>query len=404
MTTIVNVGPLSDLKCGADWVRSLILPGAVTSDVLVKVSPGTLKARTKLLNDCFWIPQFMRNVTIDGSGPEGLTTLLANELLSGMPVVKGMPFFGAMADHGLFVQMGDGLTIRGFEIVGAKTSAGSNNGAGILLREPATDLTVEDCVLRSCQNGIRTHSDDDATTPEDERGNVTMRRTLIDGCGYGGQAHGTYFGPHPLVKVEDSQIVNTISQGNSLKTRGDVNEVTGSLLSTGSGYNSREYDAMGGANKLHNNTLQKLAGYSSQPKNSVHIYIEPQSKDTSLDVQGNIFDMRGKTDIKPIVVDPRVLYNGDGGTGLDGLHHPKGDNYYIDPTGEGGMRPITGIIDNNLVMITALQAKIMGLQGTTGLIRMSFIPNDAAYIKQWGPIPFPKDLVEGPNNRFMVVG
>src|ERR1051326_3915913 len=384
----VNVGPAADLKTGIDWIKAATAKHLAGDDSMavngtVKYDPGNYNKPNNYTNDTIWVPPFAKGLVFDGSGPEGAKSLIVNAPASGigMPNVKGLPLTGKMGDKGMIV-IGDGAedtTIRGFEVLWARTLGGSNNGAAIRL-DRAKNLTVEDFIAMHCQNGILISPDvDDPATETDERGNVTLRRALLESCGFGGQAHLLYCGPVASLLAEESQFLNAIGEGNTFKTRADSNTVTYCTLSTGSGYNSWLYDAEGGYNKLWFNAFQHNPAYSSQPKNGVHIYIWPQSKPVQLDIQWNVFDMRGKFQGHPILVDPRVTYKGTGAVGLDGQFHKLNANYYLPQTMPDALRDITGIVDNNTVLINADQLNHFGFDPATGKNRMCFTPNDAAY-------------------------
>jgi hypothetical protein len=362
-------------------------------DVSIIVDPGPVGRPTEYENDTWWMPKVTRNFTLDGGGNSGAKARIINRRPSGMPQVPGQPFSGSGADKGLFWDAGVDVVIRGFEVEGARSQSGAYNGSGVRM-DRGTNLTLERMIFRYCQNGALISPQDLEATEADERGNLIIKTCEFSCCGFGGQAHLLYCGTTITCFVDDSIFTHAVGEGNTFKTRSDYTRVRSTLLTTGSGFNSWVYDSMGGKNELHFNTFQNLAPFSSQPKGCVHIYIEPQSKDVEIDIQYNLFDLRGKAPGKPIVVDPRILYNGTGGIGEDGKFHKKGENYYV----QGEFRDMVGIVDNNIVLINPDQRNHFGYDPATGQNKMVFPWNDVRY----GPIPLPPGLVEGPNNKFVV--
>lgn len=393
------VGPTQTLTNGTLYVQAAAAKQkagdySMWQDVLVKVDAGKYNRPIEYLNDCWQLPKWVRNFTLDGTGSGGAKARIINQLDRGMPTVKGTPFVGSASDKGLIWDAGRDVTIRGFEIEGARTSSGANNGAGLRL-DGGTNLTLEAMIFRHCQNGLLLSAKDDPlTVGEDESGNIVILNSEFSCCGFGGQSHLLYCSTANLLQVEDSVFTMALGEGNTFKTRADVTTLRHSTLTTGSGVNSWIYDSMGGTNNLEWNTFQNLPGFSSQPRNCLHIYIEPQSMPVYINIQNNVFDCRGRTIGHPLLVDPRVLYNGTGGIGEDGLWHKRGENYYV----PGEFRPMTGIVDNNIILINADQRNHFGYDPVTRTNRMIWTPNDQTY----GPIPLPPGLEEGDNNIFIV--
>ncbi len=388
---IMPVGPGLALPNGIAWSQAT--SARDLDGVFTQVSPGTHKAPGEYINDAFHVHQRMINTIIDGAGAEGTKARIINRLPSSVPNVPGETDSGSMGDKGIIVVRGDNTTLRNLILEGARAS--KFNGAGVRL-DGGTNLTMEGLEIWNCENGFLGSPQDDPLTPVDERGIVTIKRSLFAHCGFGGQAHPMYCGKVLVFNLIESTVTNAIGQGNSVKTRGDVNNILNTSVTSGAGYNSRLYDAMGGENNIQWCAFQLLVGSSSQPKAPIHIYFEPQSKPGKINIQYNVFDFRGQVAGKPILIDPRILRNGDGGIGADGLHHAPGDNYYV----QGEYATCEGLVDNNVFLVNKDPKNHFGWDAAAGHNRVIWTPNDASY----GPIPLPPGLIEGPNNRFIVVG
>lgn len=95
MTTNIAVGPNADLKNGIAWHveafrRHLLKPAddSYGVDVNIRVDPGAYKDRLKYVNDTWWFAQWMRSIVLDGSGADGVKTIISNEPAPG---TSGLP-------------------------------------------------------------------------------------------------------------------------------------------------------------------------------------------------------------------------------------------------------------------------------------------------------------------------
>jgi hypothetical protein len=391
-TLVQQVGPGLVIPTGMAWAQataSARAKGGQVSDLLVNAAAAMYE------NDCWAIPQYCQRVVIDGSGPNGAKAHIKNTLAHGMPHVTGVPFQGAVADKGMIVVLGDDVTIRSFEVEGAKTSSGSNNGVAIRLIN-GTNLTVEDCFLHHNQGGILLTTLDVPGTTSDERGTVNIRRTHFFHNGDHGQVHHIYADDGELLNIEDSLFEEAVNEANCVKTRMDKTILRNTTILALSGLDSYEIDGMAGELVARGVTIKKRSAFSSQPKKCIHLYYEPKSKPMVLDFDGMELDLRDPVAGKPIVIDPRIKHEGTGGTdvGADGKHHPKGENYYV--AGEYGPKP-QGKIDNITIFVNKDLKHSFGFDGHAAR-KLLFLVNDPAI-----PADFLSDIEIGPNIHWVPV-
>jgi hypothetical protein len=391
-TLVQQVGPGLVIPTGMAWAQataSARAKGGQVSDLLVNAAAAMYE------NDCWAIPQYCQRVVIDGSGPNGAKAHIKNTLAHGMPHVTGVPFQGAVADKGMIVVLGDDLTIRSFEVEGAKTSSGSNNGVGIRLLK-GTNLTVEDANLHHNQGGMLLTTEDDPNTPTDDRGTVTVRRTHFFHNGDHGQVHHVYIDDGEVFVMEDCLLEEAVNEGNCVKTRTDKTILRNTTILQLSGLNSYEWDGMAGEQVARGLIIKKRSAFSSQPKKCIHFYYEPKSKPMVLDFDGVELDLRDPVAGKPITIDPRIMHQGTGGTtpGADGKPHPKGANYYV--PGEFGPKP-QGKIDNVTIFVNKDLKHSFGFDGH-GARKLLFLVNDPSI-----PADMLSDIEIGPNIHWVPV-
>jgi len=179
----------------------------------------------------------------------------------GSAVITG----STMLDKGLFVTKGSNITIDGFRFASARSTSG--NGAGI--RVESKNLTVRNSEFIGNQNGM-------LITPGSLRGTVTISNSLFKGNGAGdGQSHGLYANALDKLVVTNTRFEGT-KVGHHLKSRADVNVVTGSSFVDTSMSGAASYQIElpeGGAATIENNSLVK-GPYSSNGCCSIAIGFE----------------------------------------------------------------------------------------------------------------------------------
>jgi hypothetical protein len=125
-------------------------------------------------------------------------------------------------DKGIFVIVGNDVTVRNLTLTGARSS--SKNGAGI--RHQGRNLTVDKVKFIDNQNGILGGSAPVSTVTI--RNSVFERNgTCEDQC-----AHGIYFGAIALLRVENSRFFET-RQGHHIKSRAARTEIVGCDIADG---------------------------------------------------------------------------------------------------------------------------------------------------------------------------
>lgn len=187
----------------------------------VEIAPGTYY-------DCaVWRAN---GLTIEGTGPGVVIT---------DKTCKG---------KGLFVVDGNDITVRNLILQRARVP--DMNGAGI--REEGRNLMVDGVKFIDNQNGILGNPSPQST--------VVIRNSDFErnGVCHGHCAHGIYFGPLALLRVEHSRFFET-RDGHSIKSRAARTEVIGCDISDGAnGTSSYEIDIPnGGGVLIEGNKLEK---------------------------------------------------------------------------------------------------------------------------------------------------
>jgi hypothetical protein len=149
---------------------------------------------------------------------------------------------------GLFVVDGNNITVRNLTLARARVP--DMNGAGI--REEGQNLTVDGVKFINNQNGILGNPSPHST--------IVIRNSDFErnGVCHGQCAHGIYFGPLTLLRVEHSRFFETLD-GHSIKSRAARTEVIDCDIADGAnGTSSYLIDVPdGGAVVIKGNRLEK---------------------------------------------------------------------------------------------------------------------------------------------------
>lgn len=171
-------------------------------------------------------------------GPGEFTTGLAisknNVILSGS---RGTKFSKAsIGGKATFITSGNDITIENIECSGVTVS--SENGACI--RHEGKNLTLINVYFHDSQEGILEAKND---------GHLIIKYSRFERLGYKGRAHGIYANGAELL-IENSVFDSMVGEGHAIKSRSKTTLVRSSVISSGTGKDSRLFD-ISNAGELH---------------------------------------------------------------------------------------------------------------------------------------------------------
>ncbi len=182
---------------------------------------------------------------------------------------------------GLFVTVGDRITIRNLTLARAKVP--NENGAGI--RAKGADLTVERVFFRDNQNGILAEPNPQST--------VTIRDSVFERNGFCGNAcaHGIYVNLVKLLRVERCRYAGQ-REGHHIKSRAARTEIIDNDIDDGAeGNSSYLIDVPYGGDVLIRGNRMRKGPKSDNPSTAIMLGAEGVKNPTmEIRIENNRFE------------------------------------------------------------------------------------------------------------------